>query len=68
MLKDLASVLQIMGRLADYFVGDSFEERLSNALVLVNQFSMIAKYSTERLLFNVATPIPEVLEHDFIVL
>ncbi|KAL5473099.1 hypothetical protein EMCRGX_G027544 [Ephydatia muelleri] len=67
-LKDLASMLQIMGRLADHFVGDNFEEQLSNALMLVNQFSLIAKYSTESMLFNVSTPIPEVLEHDFIVL
>lgn len=67
-LKDLTSLLQIMGRLADHFTGDNFEKQLTNALMLVNQFSLIAKYSTESMLFNVSTPIPEVLEHDFIIL
>ncbi len=65
-LKDLTSVLQAIGRLAEHFIGDYFHLRLSEATVLVKKFCLIAKYSTESLLFNATSPMPEVLDHDFI--
>ena len=65
-LKDLASVLQALGRVAEHFVDEAFEMRLSDAQLLVKKFCVIAKFSTDNLLFNLSTPVPEILTHDFI--
>ena len=65
-LKDLTSVMQALGRLAEHFIGDYFVPRLSEAQLLVKKICLIAKYSTDSLLFNVSNPLPEVLDHDFI--
>ena len=67
-LKDLTSILQALGRLAEHFIGDNLAARLSEAQLLVKKFCMIAKYGTESLLFNVSNPMPEILDHDFIEL
>ena len=67
-LKDLTSILQALGRLAEHFTGDYFIPRLSESQLLVKKFCVIAKYSVEAMLFNVSTPVPEILDHDFIEL
>lgn len=67
-LKDLTTVLQALGRLAEHFSEDHFVERLHEAQQLMNQFCVIARYSTETQLFNIETPMPDTLEHDFIEL
>lgn len=66
MLKDLTSVLQALGSVAEHFVDETFVSRLHDAQLLVKKFCVIAKFSTENLLFNLTTPIPEILSHDFI--
>ena len=40
--------------------------RLHDAQLLVRKFCIIAKFSTDNLLFNLSTPMPEILSHDFI--
>jgi hypothetical protein len=66
-LKDLTSVLQALGRLAEHFSCDrTFTERLPEAKQLVNRFILIAQFSTDNLLFNIDTPAPLILEHDFL--
>ncbi len=67
-LKDLTSILQALGRLAEHFLGDKFLSRLKEALVLIEKFCVLAKYSTDVVLFNVTSPMPEILNHDFIEL
>lgn len=67
-LKDLASTLQALGRLAEHFIDDFYESRLSEAQLLMKKFCMLANYSAKLQLFNVTTPIPEILDHDFIEL
>lgn len=65
-LKDLASVLQALGRVSEHFVDEAFSMRLHDAQLLVRKFCIIAKFSTDNLLFNLSTPMPEILSHDFI--
>ena len=36
--------------------------------IMKNRFCVIARYSTETQLFNIETPMPDTLEHDFIEL
>jgi hypothetical protein len=67
-LKDLASTLQALGRLAEHFIDTFYESRLSEAQLLMEKFCVLAEYSTKLQLFNVTTPIPEILDHDFIEL
>lgn len=67
-LKDLTSVLQAIGRLSEHFTGEHFVPRFSNAKLIVEKLCVIAKYSTDNMLFNVASPVPEVLDHNFIEL
>ena len=67
-LKDLTSILQALGRLAEHFIGDRFHSRQNEAQLLVKRFCMLAEYSTNTVLFNVVNPMPEILDHDFIEL
>lgn len=67
-LKDLTSVLQAIGRLPEHFAGDHFVPRFSDAKVIVEKLCVIAKYSTDHMLFNVDNPMPEILDHNFIEL
>ncbi len=67
-LKDLTSLLQALGRLAEHFLGDKFLPRLKEALLLVEKFCYLAQYSADTVLFNVTNPMPEILDHDFIEL
>ena len=67
-LKDLASILQALGRLAEHFIDTFYESRLSEAQLLMKKFCMLADYSAKLQLFNVTTPMPEILDHDFIEL
>ena len=67
-MKDLTSILQAMGRLAEHFLGDRFASRLNEALLLIKKFCFLAEYSTDMVLFNVTNPMPEILDHDFIEL
>ena len=67
-LKDLTSILQALGRLAEHFIDTFYESRLSEAQLLMKKFCMLASYSVKLQLFNVTTPVPEILDHDFIEL
>uniref|UniRef100_A0A8C4R6Y5 Exportin 6 n=1 Tax=Eptatretus burgeri TaxID=7764 RepID=A0A8C4R6Y5_EPTBU len=64
-MRDLASMLQATGRLADHFLGDSFTERLPDALSLLKSLVEMAAYGTQLRLFTVETTIPSVLKPDF---
>lgn len=67
-LKDLTSILQAVGRLAEHFVGDYFVPRFSDGQSIVERLCVLASYAKDTLLFNVKTPMPEILDHDFIEL
>ena len=67
-LKDLTSILQATGRLSEHFIGDYFVSRFSDAQVIVEKLCVVARYSTNTMLFNVSNPMPEILDHDFIEL
>uniref|UniRef100_UPI00358DE5A0 exportin-6-like n=1 Tax=Myxine glutinosa TaxID=7769 RepID=UPI00358DE5A0 len=64
-MRDLASMLQATGRLADHFLCDSFSERLPDALSLLKSLVEMAAYGTQLRLFTVETTIPSVLKPDF---
>ncbi len=67
-LKDLTSILQAVGRLAEHFVGEYFLPRFSDGHSVVEKLCVLANYAKDTLLFNVKSPIPEILDHDFIEL
>ena len=68
MLKDLTSILQAVGRLSEHFIGEYFGPRFSDGQTVVEKLCVLAKYSTQHMLFNVSSPMPEILDHDFIEL
>ncbi|XP_066292131.1 exportin-6-like isoform X2 [Branchiostoma lanceolatum] len=65
-LRDLGSMLQAIGRLAEHFIGEMFPQRLQDALSLVERLCQAAVYGTKLKLYDVNTAIPTVLRPDFI--
>lgn len=66
MLRDLSSLLQALGRLADQFIGEAFVSRGSTAQRTVESLCHTALYGSRLRLFEVNTAVPTVLKPDFI--
>ncbi|KAL8597658.1 hypothetical protein ACOMHN_031593 [Nucella lapillus] len=66
MLRDLSSLLQALGRLADHFIGDHFADRYANAKLLVERLVQVVSYGSKVKLFEVSTEAENVLQQDFI--
>ncbi|XP_022444151.1 exportin-6 isoform X4 [Delphinapterus leucas] len=65
-LRDLSSLLQAVGRLAEYFIGDVFVVRFSDALTVVERLVKVTLYGSQIKLYNIETAVPSVLKPDLI--
>ncbi|KAG7492044.1 hypothetical protein MATL_G00010330 [Megalops atlanticus] len=65
-LRDLSSLLQAVGRLADNFIGDIFTTRFNDALTVVERLAEVICYSSQISLYNLETALPSVLKPDLI--
>ncbi|XP_076324683.1 LOW QUALITY PROTEIN: exportin-6-like [Tachypleus tridentatus] len=65
-LRDLSSIIQAIGRMADQFIGESFWDRFPTASNIVQRLSQVAVYSNKMRFYTVKTPAPSVLKPDFI--
>lgn len=65
-LRDLSSLLQALGRLADHFIGEHFADRYTNAKLLVERLVQVVAYGSKVKLFEVSTETEAVLQQDFI--
>uniref|UniRef100_A0A8C3ZGW0 Importin N-terminal domain-containing protein n=1 Tax=Denticeps clupeoides TaxID=299321 RepID=A0A8C3ZGW0_9TELE len=65
-LRDLSSLLQAVGRLAEFFTGDVFTPRFSDALAIVQRLVEVTCYGSQISLYDVETAVPSVLKPDLI--
>ncbi|XP_070269532.1 exportin-6 isoform X3 [Myotis yumanensis] len=65
-LRDLSSLLQAVGRLAEYFTGDMFAARFNDALTVVERLVKVTLYGSQIKLYNIETAVPSVLKPDLI--
>ncbi|XP_012676980.1 exportin-6 [Clupea harengus] len=65
-LRDLSSLLQAVGRLAEFFTGDVFTGRFSDALAIVQRLVEVTCYGSQISLYDVETAVPSVLKPDLI--
>ncbi|MEE6497274.1 hypothetical protein FKM82_002687 [Ascaphus truei] len=65
-LRDLSSLLQAVGRLAEYFIGDMFEARFNDALTVVERLVKVTLYGSQIKLYNMETAVPSVLKPDLV--
>ncbi|KAG5279727.1 hypothetical protein AALO_G00080950 [Alosa alosa] len=65
-LRDLSSLLQAVGRLAEFFTGDVFTARFSDALAIVQRLVEVTCYGSQISLYDVETAVPSVLKPDLI--
>ncbi|KAG8433210.1 hypothetical protein GDO86_017484 [Hymenochirus boettgeri] len=65
-LRDLSSLLQAVGRLAEYFIGDVFEARFNDALTVVERLVEVTLYGSQIKLYNMETAVPSVLKPDLV--
>ncbi|XP_044160267.1 LOW QUALITY PROTEIN: exportin-6 [Bufo gargarizans] len=65
-LRDLSSLLQAVGRLAEYFIGDVFEARFNDALTVVERLVKVTLYGSELKPYNMETAVPSVLKPDLV--
>uniref|UniRef100_A0A674B526 Exportin 6 n=1 Tax=Salmo trutta TaxID=8032 RepID=A0A674B526_SALTR len=65
-LRDLSSLLQAVGRLAAYFIGDVFTARFSDALAVVERLVEVTCYGSQISLYDLETAVPSVLKPDLI--
>uniref|UniRef100_A0A8C3LTZ5 Exportin 6 n=1 Tax=Chrysolophus pictus TaxID=9089 RepID=A0A8C3LTZ5_CHRPC len=65
-LRDLSSLLQAVGRLAEYFIGDMFAARFNDALTVVERLVKVTLYGSQIKLYNIETAVPSVLKPDLI--
>ncbi|PVD37542.1 hypothetical protein C0Q70_00136 [Pomacea canaliculata] len=65
-LRDLSSLIQAVGRLADHFIGERFADRYSNARMLVERLVQVVSYGSKVKLFEVSTTTESVLQQDFV--
>ncbi|KAK2152122.1 hypothetical protein LSH36_339g04009 [Paralvinella palmiformis] len=65
-LRDLSSLLQAMGRLADHFIGDKYERNVADAKMLMERLSYTAAYGMKVKLYEVQSVANSVLQADFI--
>lgn len=65
-LRDLSSLLQAVGRLAEFFTGDVFTARFADALAIVQRLVEVTCYGSQISLYDVETAVPSVLKPDLI--
>ncbi|XP_045398813.1 exportin-6 isoform X3 [Lemur catta] len=65
-LRDLSSLLQAVGRLAEYFIGDVFAARFNDAHTVVERLVKVTLYGSQIKLYNIETAVPSVLKPDLI--
>uniref|UniRef100_A0A672QHV0 Exportin-6-like n=1 Tax=Sinocyclocheilus grahami TaxID=75366 RepID=A0A672QHV0_SINGR len=65
-LRDLSSLLQAVGRLAEFFTGDVFSARFNDALAIVQRLVEVSCYGSQISLYDVEMAVPSVLKPDLI--
>nr|XP_055032724.1 exportin-6 isoform X2 [Misgurnus anguillicaudatus] len=65
-LRDLSSLLQAVGRLAEFFTGDVFSGRFNDALAIVQRLVEVSCYGSQISLYDVEMAVPSVLKPDLI--
>ncbi|KAI3359285.1 hypothetical protein L3Q82_002800 [Scortum barcoo] len=65
-LRDLSSLLQAVGRLAEHFIGEIFAARFSDALAVVERLVEVTCYGSQTSLYDLETAVPSVLKPDLI--
>uniref|UniRef100_A0A3Q1FV37 Exportin 6 n=1 Tax=Acanthochromis polyacanthus TaxID=80966 RepID=A0A3Q1FV37_9TELE len=65
-LRDLSSLLQAVGRLAEHFIGEVFAGRFSDALAVVERLVEVTCYGSQTTLYDLETAVPSVLKPDLI--
>ncbi|KAM4635404.1 exportin-6 isoform 2-T3 [Polymixia lowei] len=65
-LRDLSSLLQAVGRVAEYFIGDVFAARFNDALAVVERLVEVTCYGSQSSLYDLETAVPSVLKPDLI--
>ncbi|CAL8273014.1 unnamed protein product [Lota lota] len=65
-LRDLSSLLQAVGRLSEYFIGDVFAARFNDALAVVERLVEVTCYGSQSSLYDLETAVPSVLKPDLI--
>ena len=65
LLRDFASLLQIIGRLSVLFIGEVFQERIHAGNEFMKHLIMIVTFSSTKKLYSIKCPLPE-LNSDFI--
>uniref|UniRef100_H3DNN8 Exportin 6 n=1 Tax=Tetraodon nigroviridis TaxID=99883 RepID=H3DNN8_TETNG len=65
-LRDLSSLLQAVGRLAEHFIGEVFAARFSDALAVVERLVKVTCYGSQTSLYDLETAVPSVLKPDLI--
>ncbi|TSK87535.1 Exportin-6 [Bagarius yarrelli] len=65
-LRDLSSLLQAVGRLAEFFTGDVFTTRFNDALAIVQRLVEVTCYGSQISLYDVEMAVPSVLKPDLI--
>ncbi|XP_040046387.1 exportin-6 [Gasterosteus aculeatus] len=63
-LRDLSSVLQAVGRLAEHFIGEVFAARFNDALAVVERLVEVTCYGSQTSLYDMETAVPSVLKPD----
>uniref|UniRef100_A0A0S7F311 XPO6 n=3 Tax=Poeciliopsis prolifica TaxID=188132 RepID=A0A0S7F311_9TELE len=63
-LRDLSSLLQAVGRLAEHFIGEVFAARFSDALAVVERLVEVTCYGSQTSLYDLETAVPSVLKPD----
>ncbi|XP_047213905.1 exportin-6-like [Girardinichthys multiradiatus] len=63
-LRDLSSMLQAVGRLAEHFIGEVFAARFSDALAVVERLVELTCYGSQTGLYDLETAVPSVLKPD----
>uniref|UniRef100_A0AAQ4RS16 Importin N-terminal domain-containing protein n=1 Tax=Gasterosteus aculeatus aculeatus TaxID=481459 RepID=A0AAQ4RS16_GASAC len=62
-LRDLSSVLQAVGRLAEHFIGEVFAARFNDALAVVERLVEVTCYGSQTSLYDMETAVPSVKMH-----
>ncbi|KAI0218442.1 Exportin-6-A [Lamellibrachia satsuma] len=65
-LRDLSSLLQMLGRLSHHFIGEHFMQQFSEARALIQRLIETALYGSRVKLYEVKTSVDGVLQSDFI--
>ncbi|XP_077590273.1 exportin-6 [Stigmatopora nigra] len=65
-LRDLSSLLQAVGRLAEHFIGEIFPSRFNDALAVVERLVEMICYGSRNSFYDLETAVPSVLKPDLI--